>query len=260
VYSESPPSFTARDWNTPLPDLWNALEMPGEPLILGDFNLHHPLWGGDRVQRAHIGAEPLCDRILSQQLYLLLPPGTITREKGNQQSTLDLALCTSRLASEILNCEVIEDFTGSDHLPIETTVAIDRSVRIPPAPRRCWKETDKETTAGKAEQLQPPIGSPTPDYIDSYVDYLVMFIQELIDSTVPTTTPSSRANPWWTASVAQAVYNTRLARRRWRRYETEAAWEDFKAAQRAKQRTIANAKQAYWRTSLHDASYYYYYY
>jgi hypothetical protein len=54
--------------------------------------------------------------------------------------------------------------------------------------------------------------------------------------------------------VAQAVHNTRLARRRWHRHETEAAWEDFVAAQRAKQRIIARAKQAYWRNSLHDAS------
>lgn len=57
-----------------------ALSMPGEHILLGDFNLHHPLWGGPSYPHQH----PLASTLLSQArefgVSLALPPGTITRD------------------------------------------------------------------------------------------------------------------------------------------------------------------------------------
>jgi hypothetical protein len=53
IYSVTPTSdrTTAQNtaWNTPIPSMLTALQAPGQHLIVGDFNLHHPLWGGPNV-------------------------------------------------------------------------------------------------------------------------------------------------------------------------------------------------------------------
>jgi retrotransposon-encoded endonuclease len=120
IYSENPGSYRTRQWNTPIPEALTALQDPGQHLIVGDFNLHHPLWGGPEVRRAHTGAELIIQGAIENSLEFLLQPGTITRAKNAEQSTLDLALCTQGLSSFIAHCRITDDYSGSDHLPIET--------------------------------------------------------------------------------------------------------------------------------------------
>jgi hypothetical protein len=75
-----------------------AVQTPGRHLIVGDFNLHHTLWGGHIVSWNHAGAAPIIDYICTNQLDLLIEPKTVTREKHqNKPSTLDLALSTLNL-------------------------------------------------------------------------------------------------------------------------------------------------------------------
>ena len=81
-----------------------ALQAPGQHLIVGDFNLHHPLWGGLDVPQTHAAADILIEGIVEHQLELLLPLGTITCEKNHKHSTLDLTLATEGLANRVANC------------------------------------------------------------------------------------------------------------------------------------------------------------
>lgn len=100
VYSEAPESYDTIAWNTPIPQMLEATKAPGRHLIVGDFNLHHTMWGGLAVRQSHIGATLLTDCVRTKQLDLLLEPGTITREKHKDTpSTLDLAFCTPDLTS-----------------------------------------------------------------------------------------------------------------------------------------------------------------
>ena len=98
IYSETPPSYQTRNWNTPIPRLRDALQQPGQHLIVGDFNLHHPIWGGPDVSRWHTGAELVLELMEEFQLELITPLGLITREKREQRSTLDLAISTLGIA------------------------------------------------------------------------------------------------------------------------------------------------------------------
>ena len=67
------------------------MEKQGEHMVVGDFNLYHPAWGGRRVLQSHAGAEPLVYWLETGELELLLELGTKTREKHkNEPSTLDL--------------------------------------------------------------------------------------------------------------------------------------------------------------------------
>jgi len=87
-----------------IPSMLRALQALGQHLIVRDFNLHYPLWGRPSVTQMHTAAEALTNGIIEYQLQMLLPPGTITREKNNEQSTLDLALATEVLASRVIVC------------------------------------------------------------------------------------------------------------------------------------------------------------
>jgi hypothetical protein len=122
IYSEIPETLRTVAWNTPINSMLQAVQAPGQHLVVGDFNLHHPLWEGQRVTQIHTAADILITGMLTQGLELLLQPGTITCENNNERSTLDLALATEQLASKVASCQVTKAFVGSDHLPIETTI------------------------------------------------------------------------------------------------------------------------------------------
>jgi hypothetical protein len=52
----------------------------------------------------HAAVEALTNSIIEYQLQMLLPLGTITYEKNNEKSTLDLTLAIEVLASRVLAC------------------------------------------------------------------------------------------------------------------------------------------------------------
>jgi hypothetical protein len=127
--------------------------------------LHHSLWEGTGVRRSHAGAEQLVRWIGAGQIDLLPEPGTITREKqGNDPSILDLAFCTPNLTPWVTSCNVIDNFGGSDHLAIETTIHTsqqDAGVKL--AKHRNYKKADAETIRQiqMAQTIRAGAGQPT---------------------------------------------------------------------------------------------------
>jgi endonuclease/exonuclease/phosphatase family metal-dependent hydrolase len=89
-------------------------------MLLGDFNIHHPNWGGPSV-RPHYPSQLL---LSLQDLYnfsLLLTPDTVTLKRHSKEVTLDLVFSSSVLLNSLTACCLIEDLDhGSDHYPIET--------------------------------------------------------------------------------------------------------------------------------------------
>ena len=204
----------------------------------------------------HAGAEPLAQSIRTRQLELLLEPGTVTREKqGNEPSTLDLTLSTPNLTPWIIACKVIDDFHGSDHRPIETTIAIGQLNAIAKQPRRRnFKKANIEAIVDGAKWLQLPYVLGSSSEIDTYASYLVAFIQDLIDKTVPYCKASLYSQPWWTQAITEAVATERRARRHWTQVRTEDSWNAFLKATDAKRQRIASAKRAHWRQQVHEAA------
>jgi hypothetical protein len=72
VYSEALESYRTTECNTLIPQVLEAVQTPGRHLIVGDFNLHHTMWGRHRVSQNHAGAAPIIDCICTNQLDLLL--------------------------------------------------------------------------------------------------------------------------------------------------------------------------------------------
>ena len=90
--------------------------MQGELVIAGDFNAKAPYWGKARSNSR--GQSTM----------------TTLRRPGHRETIMDISLASQRLAAQIEDLQVIEVYTGSDHMYITFCV---RDGRIAPIPRKC---------------------------------------------------------------------------------------------------------------------------
>ena len=95
-------------------------------VVVGDFNLHHPAWSGDRSLPSNNrkSAEPpiLLAMAVERGIELCTVPGTVTRHRTGERSTvLDLTWASDYLVERMTRCGVHDRFQyGSDHLPVAT--------------------------------------------------------------------------------------------------------------------------------------------
>ena len=96
-----------------------------EQVLLGDFNLHHPMWGGPRIRYTDPESEDLIAIMEDYELSNTLLPGTITYKERTAQSTIDLCIVTVGLVDRVIQSQVDQDLDhDSDHLPISTVLDI----------------------------------------------------------------------------------------------------------------------------------------
>lgn len=91
--------------------------------MAGDHNAHHGLWNNTRkVSNQGI---IIADIINDSDLCILID-GSFTCEKNYKNRiyklAIDITLVTPDIAG-LTNCERIEEFIGSDHFPIITTIS-----------------------------------------------------------------------------------------------------------------------------------------
>ncbi len=102
-----------------LADTIAALDPNSDLIVLGDFNLHHPLWSATH-RRASGGpsAQPLLSILEDAQLELLTVPGTPTHRWKDGETTIDLTFATEEVASRVVQCRIDRQLDcDSDHLP-----------------------------------------------------------------------------------------------------------------------------------------------
>lgn len=97
-YNEPPKLATSRELGV-LRLLPQALHATGQHVLVGDFNLHHPMWSGVAMPTQHALADDLIEIALQADLELVLPPGSITWRLRQSMNTLDLAFTTSATAA-----------------------------------------------------------------------------------------------------------------------------------------------------------------
>ncbi|KAJ9480984.1 hypothetical protein VN97_g12529, partial [Penicillium thymicola] len=97
-----------------------------EIMIVGDFNRHDQLWGGDDVSLTRQGeADPIIDLMNEFFLSSLLKRGTKTWHGGGQtkdcESTIDLVLASENLTQSMVKCAIHGTEHGSDRIDDEGT-------------------------------------------------------------------------------------------------------------------------------------------
>ena len=121
IYSQPPGGYTVWDYPSPIPLLPDLLSEEGEHIILGDFNLHSPIWCGARNPTTHEASDKLIEITSSYDLWLASPQGAVTWEAQGSTSTIDLVFASQWILDRIVWCQVQDDMDfGSDHYPITT--------------------------------------------------------------------------------------------------------------------------------------------
>src|SRR6266487_6599700 len=137
------PPISTQDTTRPstLPALYKDLqESPHEhTMVLGDFNLYHPLWGGCTMLSQHAYADKLINMVEEHDLTQLTLLGTITWLARGSESTIDLTYASEFIACITLKYVVQHDLDQhSDYYPITTTLQL-QVAKQETTKQRAWK-------------------------------------------------------------------------------------------------------------------------
>jgi hypothetical protein len=224
-------------------------------LIMGDFNQHDQLWGGDQISPVRQGeADALVDYMTEHSLHSLLPRGTKTWHSGDIETTIDLVLASTELAEEMMKCGIHYTNHGSDHQAIETE--FDISVPDRPATERLlWKNAPwAKIRARVTTSLQ---AVPWDGSVQLQTDRLMTAVTEAVFKLTPKAKPSPYAKRWWTTDLTQLrriyTYWRNQARSR-RRAGRIVPGLEKQAREAAKEYhdTIRKQKKAHWEDFLAD--------
>ncbi len=232
-----------------------------EQIMLGDFNLHHPHWGG---LDAHLDerAEHLILMAEEFAMEQALPVGTVTYEE-NCQTTIDLVFTTPAITAGVVRCDIDHSLdSGSDHLPILTQLELE-IVEATPDKRRNFQKIDiKRLTSTLSERLishadlQRPISSHadwTKEEINSQITAIIESIQAAITESTPYTRISPRSKPGFTPECKDAQQRCNSLKRRWRRLLTEESWDEYKIARNFKNNLIKRSTRNAFRAFIAEA-------
>lgn len=220
----------------------------GESLVTGDFNLHHSLWGGDRVRHADDLAGNLIQLMEDKKLSLTTPTGTITwRNAGSPGTTIDLTFATEGLQGRVLRCRPLEDpGTIEDHTAIETIVGgapmwKDRY-------RWSWKDTDPEAVLKDSQKLWVPVNFLSTKHLDDYAEYVQNTTADLAGKHGKRIKVGRGGRSWWSKEVQDAVHDYKEALRR--RDRPDRVLE----ARRRRNKSVKRSQTNSFREAVHKAS------
>ena len=249
IYNPSPVSYSSQEQGT-LGILRSVLEASVDScnhIVLGDLNLHHPLWSGNERLTQHNSADILIDLAHDANLELATTRGNPTWRARGTQSTIDLTFLSQPLLTNLTRCEPRQDLAqASDHIPIETTLIL-HTLRQATARRRCWKKLDKDKINLFLKDKVPNTNLFTHLQVDTRVRELTEAIQEAIDDTVPWAKPSPQAKDFWSRECDAVVREAKQAYYKCLREDTPASWENYKVNRNRKVAFLRSESRRCWR-------------
>lgn len=218
------PGQATEDRESVLPLVVTLLETNqlDDQIALGDFNLHHRSWGGERVVREDQEAEELRTIMDRFGLTNTLHEGAITYEERNAQSTIDLCWITVGLLDRLIKSTVDRELDhDSDNFPI--TTMLDMSIKHKNVePKRNWKKLDEKKLCEALRQTLPQPQRPrTKTALDRCTKDLVKAIDEAIEKVLPKTRRSPKAREGWTDECSRTLADSKRLRRAHGRDHTE---------------------------------------
>lgn len=220
------------------PAIQQALDQAqGQVILLGDFNAHHPKWGGVGTA-CDQHAEHLLQSARARELNLLTEQGNITWQRGTRKSVIDLAFAEHAISTRVVAYGPIPQWALTrDHIPIR--LLLDISPALPPTESKRFA-LDKLNL----RRLQDHVEA-TPK--EATLKDLQHLIQEGLIKHCPVAKPSTRARLEWSPAASELLAGSRRARRRYTATgNQEALWESYHLAGRLKKELRKNAR-ANWR-------------
>ena len=232
----------------------------GPQVIVGDLNLHHPLW--DREGRTTPESSTLLRLARRWHLNLATPWGEPTRQRHNERdSTIDHAWASANL---LVRYHGDLGYEGSDHraqLIEVTSMARDtigttgRRQRATLVDGWSWKHMDTKLVTIEAHNLHITEHLGTPEQLESAVDHLTTQLVQLANATtLRRKTSNSHSETWWNQEVKETIHQARDARRRYTASPTDQNWRLLQEASNQQLRTTQDAKTRSWRQAVAKAS------
>jgi ribonuclease HI len=226
-------------------------------IIGGDFNTHHPAWNPEGYTRHDNEADALVEMMAELELTLLLPPGTVTYP--NAGTAIDLVWGSNEAANRTVTCQIAEEHDhSSDHLPIETTIAMRIELPQPVPPynyaKTNWKELNNKLELLLSDLTPISEEKTTGTDIDNYAEQLVNAITKAVEETTPRKRPSPHSKQWWTKELSLARKEANRLRNIFRRTKhaiDKAAWRT-KADEYVQE--IAHAKVSKWKEYVNNVN------
>lgn len=135
IYNPPPSSHSSRSPGK-LQWITEILAQEGQHVLVGDFDLHHPRWGGRTTVTHHKLAEDLIEILGEENMELILPEGTVTWKNKGNQSTIDLVFLSKELEDTVIGYHIAEELeASSDHLPVFTELRIQPPIPAGPESR-----------------------------------------------------------------------------------------------------------------------------
>ncbi|KAJ9415572.1 Endonuclease/exonuclease/phosphatase [Fusarium oxysporum] len=185
-----------------IPDLLQKVTATGQDFLVGDFNLHHTVWGGDKVKIIEPQAVELANGLNQARMGLLTTRGFPTYSRGQciageYNSTIDLTYASSAIVPFVRKWES-PDVPGfdSDHRVIMTTLNLE--IDRVPSTYYLWKLADPNKFRACVDGSLKPLGFPaltTPAMTDNYARKVVQAFNPAIERLVPLAPPPGSKRP-----------------------------------------------------------------
>lgn len=242
--------------------LLHSIDKNSNILLLGDFNLHHPMWSGDSVphRTRACDASTLLDLISAHHLTLALPPATPTFFSSSRHSwsTIDLAFISQSLSESVLWCKT-ESGHGSDHRAV--SVGMDLTPHQQQRqPRRKWKETDWVKFQRRTNELLEQVEAQkqagalnTTQAVDTLIRDLNLALIQAANDAVPIAKPSPHQKRWWTPQLKGMQRHLRTLQHRQQRHPNDTALNlEVNRARNQYHNAIRRSKRQHWLKYLSE--------
>ena len=229
-------------------------------IILGDFNLHHPLWNPQSYIKHDLQSNQIVDLFMGVNLRPLLPPGTITYPTNNRAggTAIDLVWGNDKAEENLLKCHAISALNDhtSDHLPIEITLNLESKQLPPTNPPFNYAKTNWEFLKIKLNDYLPTLIDPShtsAQELDNFAGDLVNAIHRAIEDTTPRKKPSPHSKRWWNGDLSNFRKEVNRARNRYRRTRDRVDEIEWQMMTTQYKREIKKAKEKQWREFVEEA-------
>lgn len=224
-----------------LDDLFRQL--PSPVVVLGDFNIRHPLWG-DSITSPN--ANILVD-LLPKYSLGCLNSGLPTFERLDQRSSscIDVTLCSVSILDHF-RWSRFDFLYGSDHYPFSLH---GKHPSPAPSPYTSWRY-QRADWASFYRDTSIPWG-PSPDMFpttDEAFNFFAAVVLSAAEAHIPRSSTGKRpAAPWWSADCSQMDREKKKLFKLYKKNPTEYNLVAYKTAAAKSRRTNRRTRRQYFR-------------
>ena len=215
-------------------------QLPAPFLLLGDFNAHNPLWGGENLDCKGETIEELIDN----NPISIFNDGTFTYHNiySGSKSAIDLSICSSNIFIDF-TWWVDDYLNGSDHFPIY----LKASKNSPSSASPKWKLNEADWAEYSNDINLDREFESFQSHIEAY-DYLVEKMLSSGNANIPKTKalPRRPAVPWWNTTCSKLRRTTRKFYRQYKNSRTPEAKATYQRAVAKQRNYFKKVKRDSW--------------